>query len=106
KRAGREKRETAADPASDPGPRETGVRVRDAPAAGGDVDPRPSASPVRGERPAAVAEGEDDVVEPLVVGEIDAVRGGADGVERVDERLAVRLLVERVHPAPVCARRP
>ncbi len=54
----------AADPRSGPRPGKPRARIRDPPAADGDVQPRAPAPPVHGEGPVVVAEGENDVVEP------------------------------------------
>ena len=98
--------EPAADRRADPGPREATGRIRDAPAADGDVEPGTPAAPAHRKGAAVVAQREDDVVERAVPRQVDAVRRAADGVERVHEGLAGRLLVERVHPAAAGARRP
>jgi hypothetical protein len=63
---------------------------------------------VDGERPPAVAKAELHRAEDALVAsprKADAVRPAAHRVQRVHERVAAGVLVERVHEPPVCARR-
>jgi hypothetical protein len=72
------------------------------------VDGAEDASVGPADRELRPVEPQHEVRDPALVGQrhTNAVRDAADGVERVHERIAARVRVERVDPAPVPARDP
>src|SRR5712691_9466491 len=99
-------RETQSEREPEPGKAPASGR-RDPPAREVDVQPWAPAPPVHRE-PLSV-ERENDVSEPVLLGgrrrKPDAVRDAAHSVERVNERVAAGVVIERVDPPAVGARR-